>query len=453
MLQCYSKMIKVYWDVHDTTKSSKKIHKNIAALICHQEKRSPYAAILSTGTLHKDTEVCSHGGSHGTCDGHAESIIYEAAPKYFMNEMANLLKEEGNESIFEHLPNNKGFKLKSNIKFYLMVTEPPCGFIQNQENPCMEWKIPFVDYPHVPTCSSRILIGATMGIQGYVSHLLEDPIMIDSVIILCSKGEELHKTDFTSSFPLPNIKTRRYDPREFANFEPSKEAEKAVSSTPIMNKSMQNTSSENIAVRLNSSSSDQEKASESSLTVTGTDRNVGLSFLAFNPRTGEQESRISGFLIKRDVDDCIEIDEMWQVHRKEVMEKLYTNLCKRLELENALLKLQAELLNVVKNKRIEMSSLINFASMALNRIPDTLDDLLQSTEVLNKTAAEQKWIDHSKSIKEKVDTIEEKGADIVENQAMITYIKDILSKHKEIVMDCSWHHYFFMLPENKQPTD
>ena len=34
----------------------------------------------------------------------------------------------------------------------------------------------FIGFPHVPTCSSRILIGATMGIQAYVSHLLEEPI-------------------------------------------------------------------------------------------------------------------------------------------------------------------------------------------------------------------------------------------------------------------------------------
>ena len=42
-------------------------------------------------------------------------------------------------------------------------------------------------------------------------------IMIDSLIILCSnyKGEELIKTDFGSSFPLPSIKTLMQE-----NFEP-----------------------------------------------------------------------------------------------------------------------------------------------------------------------------------------------------------------------------------------
>jgi len=220
-------MIEVYWGEH--VKKTDKIHKVIAALICHQERKSPYAAILCTGALHKDTEECGHDGSHGTCDGHAESIIYEAAPKYFMNEVTNSLKEEENESIFEVLPNNKGFRLKRNVKFYLMVTKPPCGFIENQEDPCMEWKIPFVAYPHVPTCSSRILIGATMGIQGYVSHLLEEPIMIDSVIILCSKNPEVQRIDFNSLFPLPKIKTKKYNPREFANFDPNKgETEKQL---------------------------------------------------------------------------------------------------------------------------------------------------------------------------------------------------------------------------------
>ena len=441
--------------------AGKKIHRVLAALICHQEKKSPYAAILCTGTLHKDTEVCGSGGSFGTCDGHAESIIYEAAPKYFMNEMANALKEEENESIFEPLPCNRGFKLKPNVKFYLMVTGPPCGFIQDQGEPCMEWKIPFVDFPHVPTCSSRILIGATMGIQGYVSHLLEEPIMIDSVIILCSKGEVL-RTNFGNSFPLPNIKTRKYDPREFGNFEPDCSVKQGGSSTPITKSitPLQSTSGENIAVRLNSSGSEGHNCNDSSLTVTGTDRNVGSSFLTFNPRTGQQTSHISGFLItKRDVDISVVIDTSLQMERKLNMERLYTDLCKRLELEKALIKLQCKLVNAIKANCSMISSLMSSGSTILNKTLTTLDELLQSagtsdkTVSLDKIAAEQKWIEHSQSIKEKMDTIEGEGIDTIGNQIMIMYIKDILSRKDEIIMDCSWHCYFLTPQENNQPTD
>ena len=392
-------MIETYWTSHSENISNK-IHKVIAALICHQEKKSPYAAILCTGTLHKDTEVCGHEGSHGTCDGHAASIIYEAAPKYFMNEMANLVKEEENESIFELLPNNEGFKLKSSIKFYLLVTAPSCGFIKNQEDPCMEWKTPFVSFPHVPTCSSRILIGATMGIQRYVSHLLEEPIMIDSVIILCSKDEELQKTDFGTPFPLPNIKTRKYDPIEFTNFEPDYQGatEKAISS---MKNSMQSTSSENMAIRLYSSGS--EGTNKSSLTVTGTDRSAGSSFLAFNPRTGQEASSISGFLItRRDVDKCIDIDEVVEIERKATMKKSYTDLCKSLELEKALLKLQNKLINNIKIKYNSISSVKDFSSATLkNATLSTLDEILLSSGV-DKIAAELKWVEYSKVLKKKL---------------------------------------------------
>ena len=292
MVHCYKKMTQVYETDRDA-KICSKIHRHLAALICHQENRSPYAAILCTGTLHKDSEICSYEDSHGTCDGHAESIIYEAAPKYFMNEMVNSLKQEENESIFELLPNNKGYKLKPNIKFYLLVTDPPCGFIENQEAPCMEWKVPFVGFPHIPTCSSRILIGATMGIQGYISHLLEEPIMIDSLIILCSKGEELIKTDFGSSFPLPCIKTRRYNPRDFVNFEPNLVKRGSLKKGSVANCAMPSTSSENIFVRMNSSG--LEEHDDSSVTLTGSDRNLGSSFLTFNPQTGKQSSCVPEF--------------------------------------------------------------------------------------------------------------------------------------------------------------
>ena len=265
-----------------------------------------------------------------------------------MNEMYIVLKEEGNKSIFEILPNNGGFKLKPNIKFYLMVTEPPCGFIENQEDPCMEWKTPFVGFPHVPTCSSRILIGATMGIQGYISHLLEEPIMIDSVIILCSKGAELIKTDFGSSFPLPRIKTRGYNPKQFANFEPDHSAK--ARSLPA-NFALPSTFSENTGTTIRSNSFGSEHNSDSSVTLTGTDRNLGTSFLTFNPRTGKQKSCISGFLITRDVNERIAaIDKIVEMERKASIKNIYTDLCKRLELESALVKLRDKLRNAIATK-------------------------------------------------------------------------------------------------------
>ena len=98
--------------------------------------------------------------------------------------------------------------------------------------------------------------------------------------------------------------------------------------------------------------------------------------------------------------------------------------------------------------------MIDSASKTLqNKTFNALDDLLQLTEALDETATEEKWVEHSKSIKEKIDTIEQEGIDTVEYQIMIMYIKDILSKKKQIIMDCSWNCYFFNPSEYIHPTD
>ena len=142
------------------------------------------------------------------------------------------------------------------------------------------------------------------------------------------------------------------------------------------------------------------------------------------------------------------------MERTATMRKVYIDLCRRLELENALQKLHDKLLNAIKVKYNEISSAIDSASTILrNKTLNALDDLLQSTVALDKTAAEEKWVEHSKSIKERIDTIEQDGIDIVGYQIMITYIKDILLKNKEIIMDCSWHCYFFNPSEYIHPTD
>ena len=94
----------------------------------------------------------------------------------------------------------------------------------------MEWKLPFVGYPHVPTCSSRILIGATMGIQGYISHLIDKPIMIDTLVILCPDFDKNQIIDVGNFFKIPVIKTMKYDPKHFApgSFLPSKHSPNSV---------------------------------------------------------------------------------------------------------------------------------------------------------------------------------------------------------------------------------
>ena len=463
MVRCYAKMIDVFWSKHTITSGGNKIYKEIAALICHQEGKLPYAAILGTGTLHRDSEICAHEGSRGhecnhcACDGHAESIVYEGAPKYFMDQMAHLIKEgELSDSIFEKSSAGEEpleFKLKSNIKFYLMVTDPPCGFIQNQEDPCMEWKVPFVGFPHVPTCSSRILIGATMGIQGYVSHLLKDPILIDSVIILCTKDAEHQRVEFGNSFPLPKIKTRKYNPKDFKSF---------VAQNLVRRRDLQNilsamdtsnsTPSENIPVASNISTSDGTK--HGSLTMAGTFKDSGSSYLAINPRTGEEITRTESFRItNKYIDACLLNIDQCKEEKRKAIKKTYNDLCKKLTLKNSLFMLKNKLEFNVRAKKDKMESWKGKVLVGLNDTLETPHRLLQLTEIFNKNSFEKKWVDAYKSnVESKIHNIKEEMKIIFLDKEMICSIDDIVSNDKKIIMDCTWHCYF-RSTHNTNPTD
>ena len=52
-----------------------------------------------------------------------------------------------------------------------------------EEQHFLSWKRPFLGKPHCLQCSSIILIGAYLGIQGPLSHLLAKPIYISSITI------------------------------------------------------------------------------------------------------------------------------------------------------------------------------------------------------------------------------------------------------------------------------
>ena len=401
MVRCYGKMLGTFWSKH-TLEGSNKFHEQIAALICDEEGKLPYTAVLGTGTLHRDKR-CAHEDNYGcecshcTCDGHAESIIYEGAPKYFMEQMVHSVKEkEMSDSIFDIIPSSEGhlkFKLKPNIKFYLMVTGPPCGFIQNQKDPCMEWKLPFLGYPHVPTCSSRILIGGTMGIQGYVSHLLVEPIFIDSVIILCTKDAEHQRINFSGSFPLPQIRTREYNPKDFASFKNQQFIQhKDSEARPSTTDTNTNIFSENIAVT-SCTSSNGTKYSTLSIASAYKD---GFSYLAINPLDGVELSGILSFCTaNKDIDDCLIIDESVKKERKATMEEKYTKLCDRLELKNALLRHTYKLEADVKKGKTKATF---------------VDD------------------------------------------ATISKIEELLLNNGKLIMDCTWDCYF-RIPSDIHPTD
>ena len=126
----------------------------------------------------------------GLCDGHAESVCYRLASFYLITEMHRYNKNR-ETSILEI--QYGGFALKEGIKFHFFTTQPPCGFMAKEERHFLSWKIPFKGKPHCLQCSSTILIGAYLGIQGPLSHLFSKPVYISSVTILKHKDVTVEK--------------------------------------------------------------------------------------------------------------------------------------------------------------------------------------------------------------------------------------------------------------------
>ena len=115
----------------------------------------------------------------GVCDGHAESVCYRLASFYLVTEIHKYSKDPEKSILACRL----GFALKEGIKFHFFTTHPPCGFMAKEKRHCLSWKIPFKGKPHCLKCSSTILIGSYLGIQGSLSHLFYQPIYISSITI------------------------------------------------------------------------------------------------------------------------------------------------------------------------------------------------------------------------------------------------------------------------------
>ena len=442
MVDSYKKTLTYYWLNHSTGES-KTVHRVIAALICRNGDTC-YTAILSTGTYYNDSEKC---GSTSTCDGHAVSICYEAAPKYFLKEIGSL--HNGGHSIFEYLPNAEGYRLKDGVSFHLLVTEFPCGFIRDRKDSCMEWKVPFVEFPHVSTCSSRILIGATMGIQGYISHLLDKPIMVDSLVILCTDIDKTQVFDYCNSFSVPRvIKTMKYDPKDFwpGSFIPlSSSSNKSFTK----HESHESPSYES-ADRNETAASDgpvSERPDHSSVIVTTPEMGQNLTFLKFDPRSARERSSHVGCSMKsRDIDPSFEVNEELRVQRISYLKQLYSHLVNCLNLEEALEMLKARLSTESKSKEEAVSLLIKSISTELTGVHNALG---------TNTISEQQWDSHiQKQVENRLHDMREEGRIKIRNQNMVECIKTILTKETDnIIMDCIWHQYLHALPSSFQPSD
>lgn len=440
MQQSYNKLFQPKWNRRCSDSAGSRTHQAIAALICDQPDKNPYTAILSTGTHHNDAERC---GSTSACDGHAVSVIYEAAPDYFNQEMINL-NENASDSIFEFISSQDttlGFRLKDDVKFHLFVTKPPCGFIVNQEDACMEWKIPFVDFPHVPKCSSRILIGSKLGIQGYTSHLIENPILIESITILCSNDEECPRIDFGNEFLLPKIKVLEYDPADFhRDFRSSKAKIKYASN--ISSDTIDNVGQNETATLINTSQGD---AKDSAVVYTSLNANVEAPFLVFNPRKDEITSSVLPIKAKA-VGNCLKVCEHLEIKRKHNMKLLYMELMDDLKIKEAMVKLKMTLVGKLDKKTKKMKEIIDFISRENEKAVHRLDTSDMTVETWKCIQNEYIGPNHANLV--------EQGIKKILLQKMITCVDNILSdKYADIVMDCSWHDYINAVPSSYQTTD
>lgn len=433
MLRCYNRTLQPEWCKRPS--KSNKTHQLIAALICEQPEKTPYTAILSTGAHHNDANKC---GFTSTCDGHALSIIYEVAPAYFMQEMKNL--EQETESIFEYaLPISAAkFRLRPGIKFHLIVTGPPCGFIKEQEEPCIEWKTPFIDFPHVPTCSTRILIGAAMGIQGYVSHLLVTPIVIDSLIILCAKNKEHQAINFGSKFP--RVEVMEYNPNDFRhNFRDSNlvKLKSTVGEQESFDLSYQESGDQNEAAKSNF-----KRARDSSLTLVSPFKDIPSLFCAFDPRKTEETGL---FIESRDIDESFEVTRGITALRKQQIKQTYNDLLENFKHKEALKKLLCKLESKIEENNKELQSLTSSLSSGIQENTRRLDSEIQTVQTWSHSVKDL--------IKVKLDSYQDVGKKKILNQNMVAGIKQVINDDTEVIVDCNWHDYLKDLPSSYQTSD
>ena len=163
----------------------------LAALLVERDGAMK-VVVFSAGTTKK--RECSYALNNGSanecmwghCDGHAVSVCYRFAIFYLITEMCRH-KKNPFMSILDIQPG--GYELKKGIEIHFFTTDIPCGCMSNTDCHFLSWKTPFKGKPHCLKCSSIILIGAYLGIQGPLSHLFKKPVYISSITI--SKHENI----------------------------------------------------------------------------------------------------------------------------------------------------------------------------------------------------------------------------------------------------------------------
>lgn len=428
-------------------------------MICDQPGECPHITTFAAGTRHNDEQMCY---ASSPCSMHAESLCYDTAPIYFQLEMSNCLKR--NRSIFSYDEIAKKFELKPGVEFHLLITEPPCGWIQLGKRPRIEWLESSVTVPHVPTCSSKIFINSKLGIQGYVSHLLTNPIFVDSVIILYDqklKNVEL-QTDFDPSehfknnhFQIPKAYLLKYDPERLSG------KEKTFFPMNLITKHKGHLASCNNTLDSAQQEANMQKAKlgvgeygKGLIHIDHSDGRLGRLFQLISKSTKKDiveganntvpcvetiteiaRCRLSVMdqMVLEELQEAV--DEKFQAERKDDMKQMYNNLTKTYG-RDAIDHILTELEGKIKSLNKKVASLFK----VLNRynLEDPIVTHFDSVSDFNA---------HMNEVCNCVDIIKKNGKKIFYHNCMIESINqgwkpDTDGVENCVTIDCSWQKYF-----------
>jgi len=435
----------------DSEKSITVYHRCIAALICDQGK-SASVAVICTGTRYNNTKDC-YRNPPSPCDMHAESLCYDIAPVFFQMEMLECLKPDGKESIFTHSPNGL-FKLKDGVKFHLLITEPPCGWCQDGQEPCFEWKRSTAALPHVPTCSSKILINSEMGIQGYVSHLLEKRIFVDTVTILYDKKKTITfkpTIQFKQSNELPEFKLKEYDPERFKY-----DSQKTFHPMNLMSSTDSDT---NVPSPSDGSGSNVKGSSQGA--------NAKVSIAAAMQRQGEHFLQIYDSNGKMTPYHPLQgLEKPYKVHERLVMsveDELQNKI--HIKLNDSYKKLKDTYLqsalehyqNVIEDKIRDQTKKLQDLTVASDQSESISQRLIITFKdpIIQKLPSSKALSDFIEELCKKLQNeVKKEGNTYLQEYGILKRINDNLkSNYKDVCLDCSWDKYLEKKPTFLKPTE